>query len=62
MPYSNWLLTNARPNNDLLRVDFSPGMPARATSSGIVTWRSTSSAEAPGYWATTSMIAGAGSG
>ena len=38
------------------------GMPARAISSGMVTWRSTSSAEKPGYWATTSMMAGAGSG
>ena len=38
------------------------GMPARDTSSGMVTWRSISSAEAPGHWATISTMAGAGSG
>jgi hypothetical protein len=37
-------------------------MPASVTSRGIVTRRSTSSAENPGYCAITSMIAGAGSG
>ena len=47
---------------DLLRVEVRPAMPDSATSIGIVTCRSISSAEAPGYWATTSMIAGAGSG
>ena len=49
-------------NNDCVRVMVSPGMPARATSSGIVTCRSTSSADAPGKRATTSTMAGAGSG
>ncbi len=49
VPYWNWLRTCDRPNSDLLRVDCNPGMPARAISSGIVTSRSTSSAEAPGY-------------
>src|SRR5579872_7449435 len=37
-------------------------MPAIVTSSGIVTWRSTSSADAPGNLAMTSTMAGAGSG
>src|SRR5580704_16664043 len=37
-------------------------MPAKVISSGTVTWRSTSSADAPGNWAKTSIMAGAGSG
>ena len=50
------------PKSDLLRKYLSLDMPAKVTSSGTVTWRSTSSAEAPGNWAMTSTIAGAGSG
>src|SRR5947209_18326235 len=37
-------------------------MPDRPTSRGMVTWRSISSAEAPGFRAMISMMGGAGSG
>ena len=50
------------PNTVLVFMACNPGIPASATSSGIVTWRSTSSAEAPGNSATTSTVGGAGSG
>ena len=50
------------PASDLLRVDFKPGMPASVTSSGTVTWRSTSSVDAPGNCASTSMMVDARSG
>src|SRR5438094_761709 len=43
-------------------MELSPGMPANVTSKGMVTCRSTSSADAPGNKANTSTIAGAGSG
>jgi hypothetical protein len=46
----------------LLLIFFKPGMPENVTSRGMVTCRSTSSADAPGNSAITSTIAGAGSG
>ena len=61
-PYSNWLRIELSSKSELLRVYFRPGIPARVISSGMVTCRSTSSAEAPGNWAITSTIGGAGSG
>ncbi len=45
-PYSNCMLTYDSPNSDLLRMYFRPGMPDSATSSGMVTSRSISSADA----------------
>ena len=50
------------PNTVLVFMTCKPGIPARVTSKGMVTWRSTSSADAPGNCATTSTVGGAGSG
>ncbi len=51
-----------RPNTVLVFMIRKPGMPASVTSKGMVTWRSTSSADAPENCATTSTVGGAGSG
>src|SRR5215475_4520691 len=51
-----------RANTVFDRIYVSPGVLATAISSGMVTYRSTSSGDWPGYCAMISMIGGAGSG